>query len=59
MKITKGLQNDVKQTKISMMGGSRRRREKRPGKFYEEIMPENFPHLGKEIVTSPLELKIR
>ena len=30
--------------------GSRRRREKGPEKIFEEIIAENFPNTGKEIV---------
>ena len=30
--------------------GPRRRREKGPEKIFEEIIVENFPNLGKEIV---------
>ena len=30
--------------------GPRRRREKGPEKIFEEIIAENFPNMGKEIV---------
>ena len=33
----------------------RRRREKGPEKIFEEIIPENFPNMGKEIVNQVQE----
>ena len=33
----------------------RRRREKRPKKTFEEIIAENFPNMGKEIVNQVQE----
>ena len=33
----------------------RRRREKGPEKIFEEIIPENFPNVGKEIVNQDQE----
>ena len=30
--------------------GSRRRREKGPDKIFEDVIAENFPNMGKEIV---------
>ena len=35
--------------------GPRRRREKGPEKIFEEIIPENFPNMGKEIVNQVQE----
>ena len=35
--------------------GPRRRREKGPEKIFEEIIPENFPNVGKEIVNQDQE----
>ena len=35
--------------------GPRRRREKGPEKIFEEIIVENFPNMGKEIVTQVQE----
>jgi len=32
--------------------GPRRRRERGPKKTFEEIIAENFPNMGKEIVKS-------
>ena len=32
-----------------------RRREKGPEKIFEEIIPENFPNVGKEIVNQDQE----
>lgn len=62
MKITKGLWNDVKQNNIAIIGGFQKEKREKPEKFYEEMMAENFLHLGKETViqiTSPTELQIR
>ena len=35
--------------------GPRRRREKGPEKIFEEIIAENFPNMGKEIVNQVQE----
>ena len=35
--------------------GPRRRREKGPEKIFEEIIPENFPNMGREIVNQDQE----
>jgi len=35
--------------------GPRRIREKGPEKIFEEIIPENFPNVGKEIVNQDQE----
>ena len=37
--------------------GPRRRREKGPKKISEEIIAENFPYMGKEIVSKVQEVQ--
>ena len=42
--------DSIKHTNISHYRGPRRRREKGPEEIFVEIIAENFPNMGKEIV---------
>ena len=42
-------------TKIHIIGSQKEKREKGPAKIFEEIIAENFPNMGKEIVTQAQE----
>ena len=44
------LWENIKQSNICLLGGPRRRREKQPEKISEEIIAENFPNMGREII---------
>ena len=39
----------------SYFRGPRRRREKGPEKIFEEIIAENFPNMGKEVINQVQE----
>ena len=43
--------DNIKCTNIPIIGGPRRRRRKGPEKIFEEVITENFPNMGKEIVS--------
>ena len=45
------LWDNIKCTNIPIIGGPRRRRRKGPEKIFEEVITENFPNMGKEIVS--------
>ena len=46
------VQDNVKCNNIGIIGGPEgEEREKGPEKIFEEIMAENFPHIGKEPLT--------
>ena len=49
------LWDNVEHTSIHIVGGPRRRREKGPEKIFEEIITENFPNMGKKIVSQVQE----
>ena len=50
----KDLWNNIKCTNVRIIGGPRRRREKKEyEKTFEEIIVENSPNLEKKIVKSP------
>ena len=50
----RGLWNNIKCTNIHIIGVSEEERENNPEKIFEEIIAENFPNMGKEIVKSSL-----
>jgi len=45
----------IKHTNICIIGIPEEEREKGPEKIFEEIIAENFPHMGKEIVNKVQE----
>ena len=45
------LWNNIKCTNIRIIGVSEEERENNPEKIFEEIIAENFPNIGKEIVS--------
>ena len=47
--------DSIKHTNISHYRGPRRRREKGPEEIFVEIIAENFPNMGKEIVSQVQE----
>ena len=47
--------DSIKHTNISHYRGPRRRREKGPEEIFVEIIAENFPNMGKEIVNQVQE----
>ena len=50
------LSDNIKCTNVRIIGGPRRRREKKEyEKTFEEIIVENFPNMGKEIVNQVQE----
>ena len=50
----RNLWNNIKCTNIHIIGVPEgEEREKGPEKIYEEIIAENFPNMGKEIVNQP------
>ena len=48
----RGLQNNIKCTNIRIIGVSEEEWENNSEKIFEEIIAENFPNMGKEIVKS-------
>ena len=46
----RGLQNNIKCTNIRIIGVSEEEWENNSEKIFEEIIAENFPNVGKEIV---------
>ena len=46
------LWDNIKCTKIHIIGVLEEEREKRSEKIFEEIIPKNFPNMGKEIIKS-------
>ena len=46
----RNLSDNIKCTNIRIIGVPEEEREKRPKKTFEEIIAENFPNMGKEIV---------
>ena len=51
----RGLWNNIKCTNIHIIGVSEEERENNPEKIFEEIIAENFPNMGKEIVSQVQE----
>ena len=50
---------DVKHTNICIIGvPEREEREKGPGKIFEEIIAENFPDIGRELLTQIQEAQL-
>ena len=49
------LWDNIKCTNICTIGVREEEREKGPEKIFEEIIDENFPNMGKEIVTQVQE----
>ena len=49
--------NNIKHTNIRTIGMPEEEREKGPEKIFEEIIVENFPNMGKEIVTQVQEVQ--
>ena len=49
------LWDNIKCTNISIIGITEEEREKGPEKIFEEIIAENFPNMGKEIVNQVQE----
>ena len=52
MKTVSDLWENIKCTNIRIIGVSEEERENNPEKIFEEIIAENFPNIGKEIVKS-------
>ena len=46
----RNLSDNIKCTNIRIIGVPEEEREKGPKKTFEEIIAENFPNMGKEIV---------
>ena len=44
------LWNNIIHTNIHIIGVSEEERQKEPEKIFEEIIAENFPNMGKEII---------
>ena len=42
--------NNIKHTNICIIGAPGEEREKETEKIFEEIIPKNFPNMGKEII---------
>ena len=51
----RGLWNNIKCTNSHIIGVSEEERENNPEKIFEEIIAENFPNMGKEIVSQVQE----
>ena len=49
------LWNNIIHTNIHIIGVSEEERQKEPEKIFEEIIAENFPNMGKEIVNQAQE----
>ena len=49
------LWDNIKHTNIRIIGVPEEEKEKGPEKIFEEIIIENFPNMGKEIVTKVQE----
>ena len=49
------LWDNIKCTNICIIGSQKEKREIGPEKISEEIIPENFPNMGKEIVNQVQE----
>lgn len=49
-KSLRDLWENIKYINICMIGDPRKEREKEPEKIFEEIIAENFPNMGKDIV---------
>ena len=58
MKTAWDLWDNIKHTNIRIIGATEgEEREKGPNKIFEEIIVENFPHMGKEIATQVQEVQ--
>ena len=56
--VLRDLWDNIKHTNIHIIGVSEgEEREKGPEKVFEEIIAENFPNMGKEIVNKVLKVQ--